>query len=329
MTKTAVLPVVAPPLPSRREVHGHTSKNSRTRQGERSRARGGKSAALILAVGIAGAGIAAGAPNEVFELPEIEPATITSPIPSAAAKAEANEAIDAAAGLMVSEASASPEIVAAAQNVAELRDELLDAPTDEVIADHLAEATAELIALIGSAEVGHVEVVAAPNLTTLQRLAAKAWMSRSELAEFANSLADYANGRIPASSMTRLSWADEHMLRTDAAAQFELLNQAFHAEFGRNIGVTDSYRSHEGQVACRRAKGSWCATPGTSNHGWGTAVDLNGGINDFGSAEHNWMRENAPYFGWIHPSWARAGGSKPEPWHWEFHPEEQIEIEVS
>jgi hypothetical protein len=25
-------------------------------------------------------------------------------------------------------------------------------------------------------------------------------------------------------------------------------------------------------------------------------------------------------FGWINPDWALPGGSKPEPWHWEFVP---------
>ena len=27
---------------------------------------------------------------------------------------------------------------------------------------------------------------------------------------------------------------------------------------------------------------------------------------------------NAMAYGWFHPAWAQAGGSKPEPWHWEF-----------
>ena len=27
---------------------------------------------------------------------------------------------------------------------------------------------------------------------------------------------------------------------------------------------------------------------------------------------------NASLFGWSHPAWAQQGGSKPEPWHFEF-----------
>jgi len=69
------------------------------------------------------------------------------------------------------------------------------------------------------------------------------------------------------------------------------------------------------------------AVPGTSNHGWGIAVDLSGGINRFGTAEHQWMRRNAPYFGWILPSWAQERGSRPEAWHWEFHPNQMVVVD--
>ncbi len=68
----------------------------------------------------------------------------------------------------------------------------------------------------------------------------------------------------------------------------------------------------------RAAKPTLAAVPGTSNHGWGTAVDLCGGIQTFGSAQHVWMRQNAPLYGWYLPSWAQQTGSKPEPWHWEY-----------
>ncbi|QAY71907.1 hypothetical protein ET471_14825 [Xylanimonas protaetiae] len=128
----------------------------------------------------------------------------------------------------------------------------------------------------------------------------------------------HSNGRLPAYALTSLSWAPRHRLRPDAAAQFERLNIAFRARFGHDISITDSYRSFEGQLAARRNRGHLAATPGTSLHGWGIAVDLGSGINRFGTATHRWMRENAPKFGWELPPWARQNGSKPEPWHWEF-----------
>ena len=62
----------------------------------------------------------------------------------------------------------------------------------------------------------------------------------------------------------------------------------------------------------------WAASPGTSQHGLGRALDLCGGINSFGSPAHLWMKQNAPLFGWFHPAWAEPDGSLPEPWHWEY-----------
>jgi D-alanyl-D-alanine carboxypeptidase-like protein len=131
-------------------------------------------------------------------------------------------------------------------------------------------------------------------------------------------LSGYPNGQIPRAALCPLWGAEWHVLRADAAAAFNAMSKAYAAQFGRPILVTDSYRSYEMQVACRRAKGDLCATPGTSNHGWGTAVDLGDGVNSFNTVTHQWMRQNAPRFGWFHPSWAEPGGSKPEPWHWEF-----------
>jgi LAS superfamily LD-carboxypeptidase LdcB len=135
---------------------------------------------------------------------------------------------------------------------------------------------------------------------------------------YAYSFDGMRNGHIPSEAMQSLTWAPNHMLRPDAAAQFERLNEAFRAQFGVDIHVTSSYRSFSGQVSSRARFGRWAATPGTSNHGWGVAVDLSGGINRFRTVQHQWMQENAPAFGWIHPDWARQGGSLPEPWHWEF-----------
>lgn len=128
----------------------------------------------------------------------------------------------------------------------------------------------------------------------------------------------HSNGRIPASAMCQLNAAPGQMLRCDAQAAFDRLSTAFEARFGAPISVTDAYRDYATQVILKRRKGRMAATPGTSNHGWALAVDLGSGINSFGTAQHQWMRANAPKFGWIHPGWARQTGSLPEPWHWEF-----------
>lgn len=129
----------------------------------------------------------------------------------------------------------------------------------------------------------------------------------------------HRNGRIPAAAMCSLMSAPGQMLRCDAQTAFDRMSHAYAARFSTPISVTDAYRDYDTQVILKRRKGRMAATPGTSNHGWALAMDLGGGINSFGSAEHQWMRANAPKFGWIHPSWARQSGSLPEPWHWEFY----------
>ncbi len=128
----------------------------------------------------------------------------------------------------------------------------------------------------------------------------------------------YPNGMIPADALCPVFAAPGHRLRADAAHAFNQLSQAYAAHFGAPLCLTDSYRSLEGQVAVRAAKPGLAAIPGTSNHGWGTAVDLCGGVQTFGTAQHQWMRHNAPLHGWFLPTWAQQGGSKPEAWHWEY-----------
>jgi LAS superfamily LD-carboxypeptidase LdcB len=60
------------------------------------------------------------------------------------------------------------------------------------------------------------------------------------------------------------------------------------------------------------------ATPGKSNHGWGLAVDLGDGIQNFGTPQHEWIRANASRYGWVLPAWAQENGSRPGPWHFEY-----------
>lgn len=128
----------------------------------------------------------------------------------------------------------------------------------------------------------------------------------------------YPNGLLPSSALCALASAPGHQLRGDAAAAFDRLSAAYAQRFGSPICITDSYRSYSEQAAIYRSKPSLAALPGRSNHGWGLAVDLCGGIQQFGSAQHQWMKANASAYGWFHPSWAEPRGSKPEPWHWEF-----------
>nr|WP_232807361.1 NlpC/P60 family protein [Geodermatophilus chilensis] len=126
----------------------------------------------------------------------------------------------------------------------------------------------------------------------------------------------WSNGRIPTTALCAI--ARGHALRCDAAAGYAALADAYRAAFGSPLCITDSYRSLSAQVTAFRAKPELAAVPGTSNHGWALAVDLCGGINVAGTVQSAWMAANAGRFGFVQPDWARPGGEKPEPWHWEF-----------
>jgi LAS superfamily LD-carboxypeptidase LdcB len=57
------------------------------------------------------------------------------------------------------------------------------------------------------------------------------------------------------------------------------------------------------------ADGGLAAVPGTSNHGWGLAVDVD---TDQAGAQQ-WMQANGHRFGFVE-------AVRREPWHWEFRP---------
>src|SRR5215218_3532949 len=109
-----------------------------------------------------------------------------------------------------------------------------------------------------------------------------------------------------------------HRLRCDAAAAWKAMSAAYAADTGSGICITDSYRTYAGQVRLYGQKPALAAVPGTSNHGWGLAVDLCGGMERFGTAAFRWMTANAGRFGWVHPQWADPGNGREEPWHWEY-----------
>ena len=128
----------------------------------------------------------------------------------------------------------------------------------------------------------------------------------------------YSNGMLTPDVLCGMASAPGHKLRTDAAAAFDRLSDAYQRRFSTPLCITDSYRTLAAQIDVKRRKPFLAATPGTSNHGWGLAVDACGGVDSPTSEEHRWMMANAVLFGWVLPTWAQADGSKPEPWHWEF-----------
>jgi LAS superfamily LD-carboxypeptidase LdcB len=145
----------------------------------------------------------------------------------------------------------------------------------------------------------------------LERLTSLAAATRQPRLPPPPELAVYGNGRIPAQLLQELGFGfGRHRLWPAAARAFQNLYVAALAD-GVTIGVTDSYRSYEGQVDVALRKGLYkngglAATPGTSNHGWGLAVDLK-----LTPAALAWMRANGPRFGYFEDV-------PRESWHWQF-----------
>jgi len=130
------------------------------------------------------------------------------------------------------------------------------------------------------------------------------------------------NGNVPDVDLCTL-WDGKHRLRADAAVALAKLNLAYRKQFGHDMCLSDAYRTLAQQYAVKAARGSYAATPGTSEHGYGLAVDLCDGVESDTSTTYWWMRNNAPAYGFDNPDWARSGGLGPhEPWHWEYLPGE-------
>lgn len=125
-------------------------------------------------------------------------------------------------------------------------------------------------------------------------------------------LAAYGNGRVPSSALKEVGGTGHRLWEPAAAQLTRLVEDARRA--GVHIGITDSYRSYEAQVDLARRKGLYsqgglAAVPGTSDHGWGMAVDL-----DLDAKAQAWLRSHGPAYG-FHEDTPR------EPWHWGFTPQ--------
>lgn len=128
----------------------------------------------------------------------------------------------------------------------------------------------------------------------------------------------HANGRIPDEFMCPVPYDPAQRLRCDAVTALMAMNAAYFAQFGANIGITDSYRDYDAQVKLKAQKPFLAGVPGTSNHGWGLALDLKAPFTVWSSPQRQWLAANSTKYGWYSPRWAQQGAKKNEPWHWEF-----------
>jgi len=116
------------------------------------------------------------------------------------------------------------------------------------------------------------------------------------------------NGRLQLAQLTQVE--PGHYLEPSAANKFQQMKAAAAAD-GINLNINNAYRSYEKQVELANklglySQGGKAARPGTSNHGWGKAVDLNVKANP-GSFE--WLKQNASKYGFKNIPRER--------WHWE------------
>ena len=130
-----------------------------------------------------------------------------------------------------------------------------------------------------------------------------------------------SNGRLPDADLADIPGG---RLRKDAAASWLRLRAKIGKETGVWICPTSSrtvYRPYADQVhfwdLYRSGRGALAARPGTSNHGWGLAVDLPT------PAMQAAVRKHGPEHGWgIRGDSAGLGSDAPsESWHALYHPD--------
>lgn len=128
------------------------------------------------------------------------------------------------------------------------------------------------------------------------------------------------NGHLPASVMTPVSWAtdsrgDGYWLVTPATAALEQLDAAFRAEFGHHLDIDLAYRDLATQEAMYAALGPTVAAyPGTSNHGWGIAIDVPELPCEYGlhTPQRDWLVAHGPTWHWFPNPY--------EYWHFDYTP---------
>lgn len=128
------------------------------------------------------------------------------------------------------------------------------------------------------------------------------------------------NGRLHPSQLKSIGIGD-NKLEPNAADAFRRMYEAARSD-GVTLQINDSYRTYDEQVAIKKKKTKEgrpqdAATPGTSNHGLGKALDISvGGRGGYSTNKaYKWLVANAHKYGFKGPLNTR---STFEPWHWEF-----------
>lgn len=136
-----------------------------------------------------------------------------------------------------------------------------------------------------------------------------------------------SNGRLPDSSLVAIPWDSERtLIAAPALADLTRMNAAFRARFGHHLHIDLAYRTRQTQDYLFAELGpNIAAVPGTSNHGWGDAIDVPETPDyAFGSKYYLWLKANAGRFNWNHRAnleeFTASGARNPnaEAWHFEY-----------
>ena len=163
------------------------------------------------------------------------------------------------------------------------------------------------------------------------------------------SVNNYPNGQVPTSAMTLNKYlskdlgGDAAYLKSEASAALDNMMSAYNnANFTgkQKVVFTDGYRSLQRQQALYDKYGAGrAAKPGTSNHGWGIAIDMYWGVRTSMNKDidnrpsaykhpvYQWFFNNGHLYGWYNPIKLRDDGGTDEWWHWEYYGKnENVEV---
>lgn len=121
-----------------------------------------------------------------------------------------------------------------------------------------------------------------------------------------------ANGRLTVAELAPIGGG--YYLARPAAAAFNAMSAEARRRWGRSITVISAYRTYDKQVALwnlyRSGRGNLAAYPGTSNHGWGLAVDLS----------PQWCRWAVDQIGRTYGFSKACSDAQSEWWHIKYNP---------
>lgn len=140
----------------------------------------------------------------------------------------------------------------------------------------------------------------------------------------------YTNGEIPDNILRTINneskykgaiQSDKGRIRLFKEASLALDKLLEKAEKdGITFRINSAYRTYDDQVRVKKAYGEIAATPGTSNHGFGLAVDFanpNSSRISPQDPQYKWLVENGASFGFkrLNP---KTRSESWESWHWEY-----------